>query len=95
MTRAKLAKINSKGRLGAYLNTVIADLQIETKGQYFRDLFKKYDKELADHVEKLLEECDRKARIEELKKCRLAILRSWGMNYSKQRIAELEKAKGE
>ena len=35
------------GRLGAYLNTMVADLKIEGKGQYLRDLFGKFEQEFA------------------------------------------------
>lgn len=38
--------IGSKGRLGAYLNTVVADLNIDNRGEYLRTLFAKYDEEL-------------------------------------------------
>lgn len=44
------SKMGLKGRLGAYLNTVIDDLKIDGKGQYFRDLFKKYDEELRNEI---------------------------------------------
>jgi len=39
-------KMSSTGRLGAYLNDIISDLNIMGKGQYFRDLFRKYDEEV-------------------------------------------------
>ncbi len=40
-------QMGSKGRLGAYLNTMVSDLGIMDKGQYLRDLFSKYDDELS------------------------------------------------
>lgn len=44
-----VSKIGSEGRLGAYLNTLVSDLNIVGKGQYLRDLFSQYDKELAEY----------------------------------------------
>jgi hypothetical protein len=37
---------STDGRLGAYLNTMVADLQIDGKGQYLRDLFSKFYSEV-------------------------------------------------
>ncbi|MBW1812106.1 MAG: hypothetical protein JRJ39_00160 [Deltaproteobacteria bacterium] len=42
---------------------------------------------IATGVEKLL----REAKTNELELCKMAILRSWGMNYCEQRIAELRR----
>lgn len=46
---ARLAEpINQVSRLlGKYLNTMVADLRIEGKGQYLRDLFSQYEREAA------------------------------------------------
>lgn len=45
--RAELREIYSvQGRLGAYLNTMVVDLEIDGKGQYLRDLFGEWEKEL-------------------------------------------------
>jgi hypothetical protein len=33
---------STEGRLGAYLNTMVSDLEIDGKGQYLRDLFGKF-----------------------------------------------------
>lgn len=38
------------GRLGAYANTIVSDLDIDNKGQYFRDLFGKYHLEVLEVV---------------------------------------------
>lgn len=47
-------------RLGAYLNTMVSDLNIDNKGQYLRDLFFTYEKELASYCRKIA--CEQRAK---------------------------------
>ena len=37
--------IGVQGRLGAYLNTMVDELNIDNKGEYLRQLFGKYEEE--------------------------------------------------
>jgi hypothetical protein len=37
--------IGVQGRLGAYLNTMVSELNIDNKGEYLRKLFGKYEQE--------------------------------------------------
>lgn len=47
-------------RLGSYLNTMVSDLDIDEKGQYLRDLFSDYGKELSNMCRKIA--CEQKAK---------------------------------
>jgi hypothetical protein len=51
-----LKTIGMKGRLGAYLNTLVDDLNIDHKGQYIRDLFAGYELELSQKLDQVREE---------------------------------------
>jgi len=42
--------------LGKYLNTMVADLGIEDKGQYLRDLFSRYEAELIEPTRQTIDE---------------------------------------
>ena len=42
---SSLKEIGINGRLGEYLNTMVANLGISNKGKYLRELFGKYEKE--------------------------------------------------
>lgn len=44
--------------LGKYLNTMVADLRIEDRGQYLRDLFSKYETEARSELTSLRDERD-------------------------------------
>lgn len=44
-----------QGRLGAYLNTMVSDLDIDDRGQYLRDLFADYDKECEQFIHKTIQ----------------------------------------